>query len=159
VIPWGSVLAGMVILAAAGLVWFFIQNAGITMDGLTAMVRPSAPAPIVVPVPTPAPAAADEPAAGAVPAAPVVAATEPLTPPVTPLLVEFDDRSWIEIRDATQKVVFVGEYPKGTRQTVEATAPLQVWIGKASGVRLNYGDRVVDLKPHTREEVARLTIE
>ena len=75
------------------------------------------------------------------------------------LRVEFDDRSWVAIRDATQKVIFSGEYPAGTRQNVEGKAPFQVWIGKASGVRLFMGDRSIDLKPHTREEVARFSLE
>jgi cytoskeleton protein RodZ len=65
----------------------------------------------------------------------------------------------VEIRDATQKIVFVGEYPAGTRQNVEGKAPFQVWIGKASGVRLFMGERGIDLKPHTREEVARFSLE
>ena len=79
--------------------------------------------------------------------------------PVAGLRVEFDERSWIEIRDATQKIVFVGEYPAGTRQNVEGKAPFQIWIGKASGVRLFMGERSIDLKPHTREEVARFSLE
>ncbi|MDO8786945.1 MAG: DUF4115 domain-containing protein [Sulfuritalea sp.] len=79
--------------------------------------------------------------------------------PFVGLRVEFDDHSWIEIRDATQKVVFVGEYPAGTRQNVEGKPPFQVWIGKASGVRLFMGERSIDLKPHTREEVARFSLE
>jgi cytoskeleton protein RodZ len=80
-------------------------------------------------------------------------------PAFTGLRVEFDERSWIEIRDATQKIVFVGEYPAGTRQNVDGKAPFQVWIGKASGVRLFMGERSIDLKPHTREEVARFSLE
>ncbi|MCF8199438.1 MAG: DUF4115 domain-containing protein [Sulfuritalea sp.] len=75
------------------------------------------------------------------------------------LHVEFDDLSWIEVRDATQKIVFVGEYPKGTRQNVEGKAPFQIWIGKASGVRVYMGERSIDLKPYTREEVARFSLE
>ncbi len=91
---------------------------------------------------------------------PPLAAGQPTVPPATGgLRVEFDDRSWIEIRDATQKVVFVGEYPAGTRQNVDGKAPFQVWIGKASGVRLFMGERSIDLKPHTREEVARFNLE
>lgn len=110
-----------------------------------------APSPVVVPavVPLPAPA--------------VVAENEPANtaspPPSGGLRVEFDDRSWIEIRDATQKVVFVGEYPAGTRQNVEGKAPFQVWIGRASAVRVFMGERSIDLKPHTREEVARFNLE
>jgi hypothetical protein len=69
--------------------------------------------------------------------------------------VEFDDRSWIEVRDATQKIVLVGEYAAGTRHSVDGKAPFQLWIGRASGVRVYMGERSIDLKPHTREEVAR----
>lgn len=79
--------------------------------------------------------------------------------PFVGLRLEFDERSWVEIRDASQKVIFSGEYPAGTRQNVEGKPPYQVWIGKASGVRLFMGERSIDLKPHTREEVARFTLE
>ncbi len=58
-----------------------------------------------------------------------------------------------------RRIVFVGEYPAGTRQDIEGKPPFQVWIGKASGVRLFMGERAIDLKPHTREEVARFTLE
>lgn len=80
-------------------------------------------------------------------------------PAVDGLRVEFDDRSWIEIRDGTQRVVLSGEYPAGTRQAVDGKPPFQIWIGKASGVRVFLGERAIDLKPHTREEIARLTLE
>jgi cytoskeleton protein RodZ len=112
----------------------------------------AAPASVVVPVVAPAPA--------------VVAESEPgnagvisTPPPFAGLRVEFDDHSWIEIRDATQKIVFVGEYPAGTRQNVDGKAPFQIWIGKASGVRVFMGERSIDLKPHTREEIARFSLE
>jgi hypothetical protein len=76
-----------------------------------------------------------------------------------PLVFEFDASSWIEVRDATQKIVFVGEYPKGTHRVVEGQPPFQVWIGQASAVRVTYRGRRIDLAPHTREEIARLAIE
>ncbi|MDA8255074.1 MAG: DUF4115 domain-containing protein [Betaproteobacteria bacterium] len=116
----------------------------------------AAPSPLVAPAavpviaPTPAVVAEDQPASAGVAS---------VMPPFAGLRVEFDDRSWIEIRDATQKIVYVGEYPAGTRQNVEGKAPFQVWIGKASGVRLFMGERSIDLKPHTREEVARFSLE
>jgi len=121
--------------------------------GRSEVVAPSpVAAPAVVPVPAPAPAgvAENEPANAA-------AAASPL--PSGGLRIEFDDRSWIEIRDATQKVVFVGEYPAGTRQNVEGKAPFQIWIGRASAVRVFMGERSIDLKPYTREEVARFNLE
>lgn len=90
---------------------------------------------------------------------PVAKSVEPVSAKFVGLHVEFDDFSWIEVRDATQKIVFVGEYPAGTRQDIEGKAPFQVWIGKASGVRVYMGERSIDLKPHTREEVARFSLE
>lgn len=123
------------------------------LSGGSAVVRPgSNSGPSVVPVVQPAPAVVAE-------NVPVTASDASSSLPFMGLRVEFDDRSWIEIRDATQKVVFVGEYPAGTRQNVEGKAPFQVWIGRASGVRMFMGERSIDLKPHTREEVARFSLE
>ena len=146
-------LVALLVLAAA--YWYFavsvpeqllpppgsaVPQATVPAPGLTA----APPAVVPVAVPTPPAAVQGEPAPA---------------PPPGGLRVEFDDRSWIEIRDATQKIVFVGEYPAGTRQDVDGKPPFQVWIGKASGVRLFMGERGIDLKPHTREEVARFTLE
>lgn len=109
-------------------------------------------APSVVPVVPPAPAVVAE----SQPAA--VGAVSGL-PPHAGLRVEFDDLSWIEVRDATQKVVFVGEYPAGTLQNIEGKPPFQLWIGRAAAVRVFMGERSIDLKPHTREDVARFSLE
>lgn len=143
-----------VLLALAASYWYFAMSGpdeptlASGSAGAAAPVAAPGPtaSPAVVPVvvPTPAGSALDQPIAA---------------PPSAGLRVEFDDRSWVEIRDATQKIVFVGEYPAGTRQDIEGKAPFQVWIGKASGVRLFMGERSIDLKPHTREEVARFTLE
>lgn len=88
------------------------------------------------------------------PTAPVAAAA-----PAQGLRLEFVARSWIEVRDAAQQVVFSGEYPAGTHQSVAGKPPFQLWIGKASGVRVFFGERSVDLQPYTRADVARLTVE
>ncbi|MDP1612606.1 MAG: DUF4115 domain-containing protein [Sulfuritalea sp.] len=155
-IVFGVVLVG---LALAG--YWYLTLPG--EDGLTQWQRgadgsaaTAPPTPVAIPAPAPV----------AAPAAAVVADNQPAglgavasALPFAGLRVEFDDLSWIEIRDATQKVVFVGEYPAGMRQNVEGKAPFQIWIGKASGVRLFMGERSIDLKPHTREEVARFTLE
>ena len=108
--------------------------------------------PSVVPVVQPAPAVVGE-------NPPAAAGAMPALPPQAGLRVEFDDRSWIEVRDATQKVVFVGEYPAGTLQNIEGQAPFQLWIGRASAVRVFMGERSIDLKPHTREDIARFSLE
>ena len=148
--------AGILLLALAGY-WY---SSGVPGDaGLTNRLRDAtgktevvAPSPVVAPAiaPVPAVVAENEPASAG-------AASSP--PQSGGLRIEFDDRSWIEIRDATQKIVFVGEYPGGTRQNVEGKAPFQIWIGRASAVRVFMGERSIDLKPYTREEVARFNLE
>jgi cytoskeleton protein RodZ len=120
----------------------------------------AAPSPVVasegvtVAAPTPTVLGSNEPAEVAAPAT-----VPPAAPAAAGLHVEFDARSWIEIRDAAQKVLFSGEYPAGTRQNIEGKPPYQIWIGKASAVRVFMGERSIDLKPHTREDVARLKLE
>jgi cytoskeleton protein RodZ len=160
-VPPRFILAGgAVLLLALGGFWLATLPAdgGLSsflrgMSGGPAAVKSGSVAvPVVAPVVQPAPAVVAE-------SAPVAENAASAPPPFAGLRVEFDDHSWIEIRDATQKVVFVGEYPAGTRQNVEGKAPFQVWVGRASGVRMFMGERSIDLKPHTREEVARFTVE
>jgi len=40
-----------------------------------------------------------------------------------------------------------------------ASRLFKIWIGKASGVRLFMGERSIDLKPYTREEVRPFSLE
>ena len=156
-----AVGAAILVLVLAGYWYSTLPGDGATQrlrgeSGSSAVVAPnpvvaSADVSVLAPVPTVV--------VGNEPASVAAAGATSSPPPFVGLRAEFDDRSWIEIRDATQKIVFVGEYPAGTRQNVEGKPPFQVWIGKASGVRLFMGERSIDLKPHTREEVARFTLE
>lgn len=154
----GAAVAVVIVLALAGYLYLGLPGTAELVQQLRAPGGPSPTAaqvvsPAAVSVLAPAPAVLAQNA----PAAPDAATAG--TPPAGALRVEFDDRSWIEIRDATQKVLYSGEYPAGTRHNVEGRPPYQVWIGRASGVRLFMDERSIDLKPHTREEVARFTLE
>lgn len=167
------VMAGLLLLL--GGLWYIIRPGGEVMPNRpqpqvsqlapAVAIEPVVASPVLTPdgvpppaatgvAPAPAEAASDVP--GALPV-PVAAAPAPAAPPG--LRLEFDAFSWIEIRDATQQIVFSGEYPAGTRQNVAGKAPFQLWIGKASGVKVFSGERSIDLKPYTREDVARLTVE
>ncbi|MCK9285689.1 MAG: DUF4115 domain-containing protein [Rhodocyclaceae bacterium] len=75
------------------------------------------------------------------------------------LTLDFDARSWVEIKDAGNRVILTGEFPQGARQTVNGRPPFQLWIGKASGVRVVDGDKKIDLQPYARDDVARLTVD
>ena len=75
------------------------------------------------------------------------------------LVFDFDDKSWIEVKDATSSVVLTGEFPAHSHQVVSGPGPFQLWIGNAAAVRVTQDDKPIDLVPHAREGVARLTLD
>lgn len=74
------------------------------------------------------------------------------------LSFDFRGESWIEVKDASGQIILTGQYSSGT-QAVSGRSPYEVIIGNATNVALQYEGRPVDLKPYTRAEVARLTLE
>ena len=93
----------------------------------------------------------DAPAAGTVSASPPTGTGE--------ILLNFDGDSWVEVRDQLGSTIFSQLNRRGTEQRVTGTPPLVVTIGNAQAVRLTYNDRRIVLDPHTRNAVARLTLE
>ncbi|MDO8931457.1 MAG: DUF4115 domain-containing protein [Rhodocyclaceae bacterium] len=91
--------------------------------------------------------------------APGATAATPLAADMRQLVFLFHDKSWVEVRDASQRIVFSGENLPDSRQAVVGKPPFQLVIGNAAKVELQYEDRQIDLKPHIRAEVARLTVE
>lgn len=75
------------------------------------------------------------------------------------LIFSFDGSSWVEVKDGAGRTIFSQMNAKGTTQTVEGRPPFHLVVGNASQVRLQYRDQPVDLRPHTRVEVARLTLD
>jgi cytoskeleton protein RodZ len=144
-----------------------VAVAGVLVEWL---LRPE-PAPVAVvpkaatPAPAPAPALAPEPAPvaeqGAKPAVEAQPAPQPAAAPGAPKRIElvFDRESWVEIRDAEGRVLFSQLNPPGTRREVAGGGPFSLVIGNAAGVKVRFNDSDVDLKPFTRTDVARLTLE
>ena len=81
------------------------------------------------------------------------------TPGERQATLEFEDESWVEVRDRDGKLLLFQLNPPGTRQVVRGLPPLSFVIGNAHGVRLTYDDHAVDLEQHTKTDVARLTLE
>lgn len=102
--------------------------------------------------------AAIEGAGAQAPPDPAPAAPPPAIAPAR-LRVEFAADCWLEVRDREGIVLFSGTGPAGSERTFEANPPLSVVIGNASGVRITYNDRAVDLAPHAARNIARLTLE
>lgn len=126
-----------------------------------AIEKPAPPKP-----PTPAPESS-KPAAPSKPAAQV--ATAPQSPADTQpreaagnlrriVLICVED-SWLEVRDGTGRSVVQSLYPAGSERVVRGRGPFEVVIGNARAVRLLVDDKPVDLKRHTRGEVARVVIQ
>jgi len=173
---WLSLLAVIAIVAAIAALGVHYFYRGATR----APVSPAqdvTTAPLAVVPPTPVPLGTETagvgstPAAisGALPAAPgdklavastlVAPALAPADPSGNQLILSFDDKAWVEIRDATERIIFAQMNLPGSRQVVSGKPPYELVIGNAARVRLQYGERPVDLAPYIRAEVARLKVE
>jgi len=135
-----------------------------------------APAPPVVeekkPVETPKPPPAAEkpkPAAAVEKPKPVAVAPVQEPAPEQPpreatggfhrIVIICEQESWLEVKDGTGRSLVSSLNPAGSERVVRARGPFEIVIGNARGVRLLVDDKPVDLKPHTRVDVARVTIE
>lgn len=70
----------------------------------------------------------------------------------------FKGAAWVEIKDGKGRVISSRNHPAGSQAEVAGRPPLAVVIGNAPEVRLTYNDRAIDLEPHTRVAVARLSL-
>ncbi len=99
------------------------------------------------------------------PVAPAVAAAAPAAAAAVSVSgqkrieLEFDQLSWVEIKQADGKVLLSQLNQPGTRQSIDGVPPFDVVIGNAAKVRLQYNDAPVDLRPYFKVDVARLKLE
>jgi len=150
----GAVLL-LIVLGALG--WYATRErvAPIVKSMPAAPVAPAATAPAPTPaaaVPTPATVA---PVAAA--ASEPTPALEPVPPP--PLLkLKFTGPSWAEVKDAEGKVLHSQHNVAATEFVIEGTPPFYVTIGDAGKASVEVRGEAFDLAPHTRQNVARFTI-
>lgn len=90
---------------------------------------------------------------------PAAAPAQPIPAQSKQLIFEFRGTSWVEVKDASRRIVFTGQYVGGMRQVAQGQPPFQIVIGNAPLVDLTYEGQSVDLKPYIRADVARLTLE
>ncbi len=117
----------------------------------------SAPAPAKPAVPVAAPAS---PVAPPVTAAPITAEPKPLpiTGPRAQLVLYADQETWADIRDARQVKLLYETVPAGRAVTLEGVAPVSVFLGNASGARIEYNGKPVDIARHQRGMMARFKL-
>ncbi len=153
----------LVVLAVAAIVVIQWRQ-----DRLAPPVKPAPPPVVLAPAETPNPLMESE-----IPPPPPVQAPAP-KPQVAPIerrseppvatagrqrvSLRLDAESWIEIKDASGATLVSQLIPGGTERTIEGEAPLSVVIGNAHHVQLTHNGKPVDLRPHIKVEVARLTL-
>jgi len=71
----------------------------------------------------------------------------------------FEDESWVEVRDGSGETILSRLNAPGTERLIRGQPPFVVVVGNARAVKLLYRGRSVDLAPHTRIDVARVTLE
>ena len=82
-----------------------------------------------------------------------------LLPNQAQLVMVFDKDCWVEIKDANGKMVLSDLYSAGDTIEQVIIAPIEVLLGRSSGVAtMTFDGRTIDLKPHTRKDIARLTL-
>jgi cytoskeleton protein RodZ len=170
-------LALVALLLALGTYEFFVAESPPTrVAEAPGKVNGSAPvAPSIVAPQAPAPSAAATIVAEASSREPAgVIAQEPVSGPVAApsdvsspgagivkgeILLSFEGDSWVEVREQGGNPIFSRLSRRGTEQRLSGMPPFVIIIGNAQAVRLTYNDRRIDLDPHTRNAVARLTLE
>lgn len=75
------------------------------------------------------------------------------------LELAFSDTSWVSVLDGDNQEILNKTKAAGSREVVEGKPPFKVVIGNAAGSTLTYNGNSVDLGPHTRLNVARITLE
>ena len=70
----------------------------------------------------------------------------------------FSGISWVEVVDRNGKTVLDRKFKDGEVEEVVGRAPFSVVIGNAQVTRMAYNGKEIDLQPHTRASVARITV-
>ena len=74
------------------------------------------------------------------------------------LVLTFDADCWIQITDATGKILATGIKKAGVRLEVRGDKPLEVVLGAPEGVSVTLAGEPVDLSEYTSGKVARFTL-
>ena len=74
------------------------------------------------------------------------------------LVIRTEGEAWIEIKDASDRMLISSLNPPGSERVVRGKPPYNLVIGNASQVIITYDDKPVNLAPHTRQDVARFTL-
>jgi len=75
------------------------------------------------------------------------------------LVMVFEKDCWVEIKDGNGKMILSDLYSAGDTIDQVVTSPIEVLLGRSSGVSsMTFGGKIIDLEPHTRKDIARVTL-
>ena len=77
----------------------------------------------------------------------------------TALSITTSADTWVEIKDADGNQLELDLIRAGSSRNYDGHAPFDIMIGRASAVVLNMDGNDIDLGPHTRGNVARMTLQ
>jgi len=75
------------------------------------------------------------------------------------IALQFERASWVEVRDGAGRILMSKVNAPGTEAALAGEPPFTLVIGNAQYVRLRYDAQPVDLEPHIKVAVARLTLQ
>ncbi len=75
------------------------------------------------------------------------------------IVLQFSGTSWVDVRDATGKVVLNGEMREGEQRTLTGEPPFKLVIGNAAATQLSVGGTAFDLGSHALGNVARFSLD
>jgi len=83
---------------------------------------------------------------------------KPVPTGVHRIVLRCEEEAWLEVKDAVGRQLLSSLNPPGCERVVQGRGPFEVVIGNASHVRVLHNDREVDLRPHSKQDIARFTI-
>ena len=168
--PWLILLLlGLLVVVAAPVALYLWLNSEVEENPdnprLAAQLtpEPASVAPASVPAPAELPAAELPVADSAPPVEQAAEASAPAAPEPSKassvVHLEFHDEAWVEIKDASGRMLHRQLDPAGSSVDIQGQPPFDMVIGNASQVFMTYNGRPIDLKPFIEVTVARFTLE
>jgi cytoskeleton protein RodZ len=75
-----------------------------------------------------------------------------------PVVLTFQDTSWVEVRDGTGALILSVTGNPGSIQEINGRAPFDIVLGNAAAVNVTWQGKAFDTAPFTRQNVAKFTL-
>jgi cytoskeleton protein RodZ len=87
-----------------------------------------------------------------------VVSVKPVPAGVHRIVFRCEEEAWLEVKDAAGRQLLSSLNPPGCERVVQGRGPFELVVGNASHVQVLHNDRLLDLRPHSKQDIARFTI-